>query len=83
MGIAFVRGIQENGAIATGKHFPGHGDTETDSHIALPVIRHDRARMDSVELRPFNTELLPQPVELRMNRRRNVDRGWEAHRNPP
>ncbi|NIR41787.1 MAG: hypothetical protein GWN73_40715, partial [Actinobacteria bacterium] len=40
-------------AIATGKHFPGHGDTETDSHVALPVIRHDRARMDSVELRPF------------------------------
>jgi beta-N-acetylhexosaminidase len=53
MGTAFIRGIQENGAIATGKHFPGHGDTETDSHIALPVIRHDRARMDSVELRPF------------------------------
>lgn len=53
MGISFVRGVQENGAIATGKHFPGHGDTETDSHIALPVIRHDRARMDSVELHPF------------------------------
>ena len=53
MGIAFVRGVQENGAIATGKHFPGHGDTEVDSHIALPVIRHDRARMDSVELHPF------------------------------
>lgn len=53
MGIAFIRGIQQNGAIATGKHFPGHGDTETDSHVALPVIRHDRARMDSVELRPF------------------------------
>ena len=53
MGAAFIRGIQANGAIATGKHFPGHGDTETDSHVALPVIRHDRARMDSVELRPF------------------------------
>ncbi len=53
MGISFIRGVQENGAIATGKHFPGHGDTETDSHVALPVIRHDRARMDSVELRPF------------------------------
>ncbi|MDH3227582.1 MAG: hypothetical protein OEM67_10915 [Thermoleophilia bacterium] len=53
MGIAFIHGVQENGAIATGKHFPGHGDTETDSHIALPVIRHDRQRMDSVELRPF------------------------------
>lgn len=53
MGIAFIRGVQENGALATGKHFPGHGDTETDSHVALPVIRHDRARMDSIELRPF------------------------------
>jgi beta-N-acetylhexosaminidase len=53
MGIAFMEGIQDNGAIATGKHFPGHGDTDTDSHLALPVIRHDRARMDSVELRPF------------------------------
>jgi beta-N-acetylhexosaminidase len=53
MGIAFIEGIQDHGAIATGKHFPGHGDTDTDSHLALPVIRHDRARMDSVELRPF------------------------------
>jgi len=53
MGIAFIEGIQDNGAIATGKHFPGHGDTDTDSHLALPVIRHDRERMDSVELRPF------------------------------
>lgn len=53
MGIAFVRGVQDHGALATGKHFPGHGDTDVDSHAALPVIRHDRARMDSVELRPF------------------------------
>ena len=53
MGIAFIEGVQDNGAIATGKHFPGHGDTETDSHVALPVILHDRARMDSVELQPF------------------------------
>ncbi|MGY8779044.1 MAG: glycoside hydrolase family 3 N-terminal domain-containing protein, partial [Longimicrobiales bacterium] len=53
MGIAFIEGVQDNGAIATGKHFPGHGDTETDSHVALPVILHDRARMDSVELHPF------------------------------
>lgn len=53
LGEAFIRGIQENGALATAKHFPGHGDTETDSHIALPVIRVDRARMDEVELVPF------------------------------
>ena len=53
LGEAFVRGVQENGGIATAKHFPGHGDTETDSHIALPVIRVNRARMDQVELIPF------------------------------
>ncbi len=57
MGAAFVAGIQDNGAIATGKHFPGHGDTDVDSHIALPVIRHDRIRMDSVELRPFKAAI--------------------------
>ncbi len=57
MGAAFVSGVQDHGAIATGKHFPGHGDTDVDSHIALPVIRHDRARMDSVELRPFQAAI--------------------------
>ena len=56
LGAAFVRGVQENGAIATGKHFPGHGDTETDSHLGLPAILHSRARMDSVELFPFRCE---------------------------
>ena len=57
MGAAFVTGVQDHGAIATGKHFPGHGDTDVDSHMALPVIRHDRARMDSVELRPFQAAI--------------------------
>ncbi len=57
LGSAFVRGVQDHGAIATGKHFPGHGDTGTDSHLALPVIRHDRARMDSVELVPFQAAI--------------------------
>jgi len=57
MGVAFVRGVQEHGAIATGKHFPGHGDTETDSHLALPVIRYGPARLDSVELRPFRAAI--------------------------
>ena len=53
LGAAFVRGLQDHGAIATAKHFPGHGDTGVDSHIALPVIRVSRERMDSVELLPF------------------------------
>ena len=53
MGVSLVRGLQEHGVFATGKHFPGHGDTEIDSHLALPVIRVARERMDSVELVPF------------------------------
>ena len=53
LGAAFVRGVQEHGALATGKHFPGHGDTGQDSHLELPTISVSRERMDSVELRPF------------------------------
>ena len=50
---ATVRGIQEHGMLATVKHFPGHGDTGTDSHIALPVIPYGWSRLDSIELVPF------------------------------
>ncbi len=57
LGAAFVRGMQEHGAIATGKHFPGHGDTGTDSHLALPTITRPAARMDSVELKPFRAAI--------------------------
>ncbi len=57
MGSAFIRGIQDNGMIATGKHFPGHGDTGVNSHLALPVIEASRARLDSVELVPFRAAI--------------------------
>jgi beta-N-acetylhexosaminidase len=50
---AFARGLASAGVIACGKHFPGHGDTDLDSHLALPRIGHDRARLASVELAPF------------------------------
>ena len=50
---AFTRGVQATGVLACAKHFPGHGDTSTDSHLALPVIGHDRERLDAVELPPF------------------------------
>ena len=53
MSTAFARGVRDAGALATGKHFPGHGDTDVDSHFGLPVIDHDLARLDSLELRPF------------------------------
>ncbi|NUS99109.1 MAG: beta-N-acetylglucosaminidase, partial [Gemmatimonadaceae bacterium] len=54
---AWVRGLQDGGAMATAKHFPGHGDTDTDSHLALPIVRSDRARLDSVELVPFRAAI--------------------------
>lgn len=53
LGAAFIKGLQANGMIATGKHFPGHGDTGVNSHLALPVVTVSRSRLDSVELIPF------------------------------
>ncbi len=52
-GLAYMKGMQDNGVLACGKHFPGHGDTELDSHKGLPVMYHDRFRLDSLELKPF------------------------------
>lgn len=49
----FVHGCQDSGCIATAKHFPGHGDTEADSHTDLPVIKKSRAQLDATELPPF------------------------------
>ncbi|MEJ7760158.1 MAG: glycoside hydrolase family 3 N-terminal domain-containing protein [Gemmatimonadaceae bacterium] len=57
LGVAFIHGLQKNGMIATGKHFPGHGDTETNSHLALPVVGVSRNRLDSVELVPFRAAI--------------------------
>ncbi|HME13189.1 MAG TPA: glycoside hydrolase family 3 N-terminal domain-containing protein, partial [Candidatus Acidoferrum sp.] len=54
---AFVRGVEENGGLATAKHFPGHGDTAADSHIDLPVIRADRDRLEKLELVPFRAAI--------------------------
>ena len=51
--IMYMKGMQDNGILATGKHFPGHGDTNVDSHLDLPLITHSRARFDSIELYPF------------------------------
>lgn len=52
-GIAYMKGMQDNNILTTAKHFPGHGDTGTDSHYALPLISHSRERLDSIELYPF------------------------------
>ena len=63
LGVAFIEGSHEGGVLATAKHFPGHGDTRTDSHVALPVVPADLARLNSLELVPF---------------RRAVDQGVDA-----
>lgn len=52
-GIAYMNGMQDYGVLACAKHFPGHGDTDKDSHKALPIITHNYARLDSIEFYPF------------------------------
>ena len=52
-GTAYMVGLQSNRILAVGKHFPGHGDTDVDSHKDLPVIKHSKKRLDSIELYPF------------------------------
>ena len=52
-GVAVMKGMQDNSVLACAKHFPGHGDTDSDSHLTLPLIKHSYARIDSLELYPF------------------------------
>ncbi len=54
---AFIRGAQRYSVLTTAKHFPGHGDTDIDSHLDLPVISHDRTRLEAIELVPFRAAL--------------------------
>jgi len=51
--LAFADGLHAGGVLSCGKHFPGHGDTDLDTHLALPTLQHDRERLEQVELRPF------------------------------
>lgn len=60
-GLAYMLGLQDNGIIACAKHFPGHGDTDADSHYDLPLLTHNRQRLDSIELYPF-TRLIQSGV---------------------
>ncbi|HKM81952.1 MAG TPA: glycoside hydrolase family 3 N-terminal domain-containing protein, partial [Candidatus Acidoferrum sp.] len=53
----FIRGVQQNGGLATAKHFPGHGDTAGDSHLDLPMIKADRERLENLELVPFRAAI--------------------------
>ncbi len=53
LGAAFIRGLRAGGALSTAKHFPGHGDARTDSHVGLPIISANRERLDTTEFVPF------------------------------
>ncbi len=57
-GIAYMQGMQDNGLLCTAKHFPGHGDTESDSHLTLPLIPYSINRLKEIELRPFTECIL-------------------------
>lgn len=54
-GKAYMKGLQDHGIIANAKHFPGHGDTDKDSHYSLPIIKHDQSRLEQTELYPFKS----------------------------
>lgn len=53
LGVAWARGLERGGVLACGKHFPGHGDTTKDSHLELPLVEHERERLEGVEMVPF------------------------------
>lgn len=53
----FVKGLEDAGAVATAKHFPGHGDTDVDSHVGLPIVGASMARLDTIELVPFRAAI--------------------------
>jgi beta-N-acetylhexosaminidase len=56
--VSVMRGMQQGGLLVVAKHFPGHGDTDTDSHNSLPLVPHQKPRLDSIELRPFREAIL-------------------------
>src|SRR5262249_24492373 len=57
MGIALMHGLRDGGVLPCGKHFPGHGDTEKDSHLELPVVRRSRQELEVTELVPFRAAI--------------------------
>jgi beta-glucosidase-like glycosyl hydrolase/CubicO group peptidase (beta-lactamase class C family) len=70
-GLQYTKGLQDAGVIACAKHFPGHGDTDKDSHYDLPVIKHNVERLDSLELYPYKI-MIPQGVGAVMTAHLNI-----------
>ena len=69
--LAYMRGMQSHGVLACAKHFPGHGDTDTDSHLALPVIHHSKEMIDTLDLYPFK-EMIKNDVSSVMVAHLNI-----------
>lgn len=65
LGAAYMRGMRQGGVYGSAKHFPGHGDTDVDSHVGMPVLPFGRGRLDSLELVPFR-RLVDEGVEMVM-----------------
>jgi beta-N-acetylhexosaminidase len=65
MGLAYIDGLSDSGMIAAAKHFPGHGDTDVDSHLALPFLAHNMSRLEQLELIPF-LAAIEEDVEMIM-----------------
>src|SRR4029453_18320287 len=57
LGVAMIEGLQQGGVAASAKHFPGHGDTDVDSHLDLPAVDHSRSRLEEIELKPFRAAI--------------------------
>jgi beta-N-acetylhexosaminidase len=66
LGVAMIEGLQGGGVVASAKHFPGHGDTSLDSHLALPVVEHGRQRLEDVEMRPFRAAVKAKVATIMM-----------------
>ena len=79
--LALMKGLQDEGVFATAKHFPGHGDTSTDSHHTLPVVNFDRERLNEVELFPYK-ELIKNGLSSIMVAHLNVP-SLEPRKNYP
>jgi beta-N-acetylhexosaminidase len=81
---AFMEGLRHARVIACAKHFPGHGDTDIDSHYALPVVRHTKERLDAIELYPFR-ELIQSGIPMIMTAHMSVPAlsGQSADNNDP
>ncbi len=70
-GIAVMKGMQDNGILACAKHFPGHGDTDSDSHLTLPTIKHPLSRLEDIEFYPFR-EMIKEGIGSMMVAHLNI-----------